>query len=97
MSKHCVCCGTEVGQTDKRAPLCGDCVAPGEARSYCATCGHRGSYPYADFVRVMAAHYPGIALGESVAVRLPACAACKDDGRPLPADARILFYGIDAA
>jgi len=90
----CICCQAPIAKTTHRQPICGDCVAPGEARSYCAKCGHRGTYPYEDFLRVMSEHYPHIRFGADVAVRLPACEKCKDDGRP-PADGGLIrFYGI---
>lgn len=90
----CVCCETVVGKTPYREPLCDACVAPGEARSYCAKCGARGEYPFEDFMRVMAQHYPVMTLGPGTAVRLPACQACLGDGRPTVSDGIVRFYGI---
>lgn len=90
----CVCCGTTVAGVPRKQPLCGACVEPGTARSYCAKCGKRGEYPFEDFMRVVAKSHPGMELAPGVVVRLPACADCKDDGRPMAGD-RVLFYGIE--
>lgn len=90
----CICCLAPILKTACRQPLCGACIAPGEARSYCAKCGHRGNYPYEDFRRVMAEHYPHINFGTDIVVRLPACERCKDDGRPPIDDGLARFYGI---
>ena len=94
MSTNCVCCTAGVGPTPHRNPLCDACVKPGEAKSYCAKCGDRRSYPFDDFVRVMSAHYPEFDFAKGTVVRLPACAKCKDDGKPSVGD-RVLYYGIE--
>lgn len=91
---RCVCCDTAVEKTAYREPLCGACAAPGEARSYCAKCGARGAYPFEDFMRVMAEHYPAMALSPGTAVALPACARCVNDGKPSANRGIVRFYGI---
>lgn len=91
--KPCICCGA-VRPTPHRAPLCDACVDPSEIRSYCAKCGDRGRYPTEDFVRVLKEHYPDQEFAPGMAVRLPACKSCKDDGRP-PLDGGVIrFLGI---
>jgi hypothetical protein len=94
--KACVCCG-DVRSTTHRSPLCEACVAPEEIRSYCAKCGTRGVYPLDDFIRVMMEHHPQVEFRPGMVVRLPACAACNQDGRPPEGDGVIRFYGIDAS
>jgi hypothetical protein len=92
---QCICCRATVVRTAQKQPLCSACVSPGEARSYCAKCGHRGEYPYDDFKRVMSKQYPDIKFGSDIAVRLPACQHCNNDGRPPLDDGQVHFYGID--
>lgn len=92
---HCICCGVGILRTSQKQPICQTCVSPGEARSYCAKCGHRGTYPYEDFLRVMAKHYPDITFGTDIAVRLPACECCNQDGRPPVGDGLVSFFGIE--
>ena len=91
----CICCQAEIIRTLHRQPICSACVAPGEARSYCAKCGHRGDYPYDDFLRVMSRHYQDIKFSTDIAVRLPVCEHCKSDGRPPMEDGLVRFFGIN--
>lgn len=92
--QSCVSCAEQVPASHRRRPICDVCIGPGEARSYCAKCGRRDRYPFEDFVRVMSRHYPQFDFSEGTCVRLPACASCKDDGKPPVDGGLIRYYGI---